>query len=117
MEVSSLQKNRPHLESVLGPLSPEDNFEIRKILDEVDNVLLEIAAYFGHDRAGWEGTGLELTWIQSGQAAISSSVGASNLAGESVDFRIELRPSWYFGEKLSKLGFDVELSVSADCRH
>ena len=117
METSSLQKNQPHLESVFGPLSVEDNSEIRTILSEVDKVLVQIAHHFGHDRAGWEGTGLELTWNQSGQIAISSNVGSSNQKGECVDFCVELRPSWYFGERSPLLTWDVEASVEADCRH
>jgi hypothetical protein len=59
MQTSSLRKNRPHLESVLGPLSVEDDSRVRGLLDEVDGVLLELARHFGQDRAGWEGTGLE----------------------------------------------------------
>ena len=117
MESSSLQKCQPHLEAVLGPLSAEDDSKIRLILSEVDGILLEIARHFGRDRAGWEGTGLELTWMQSGQMAISSNVGACTPKGECIDFGIELRPSWYLGERSSVLKWDVESTVAADCRH
>ena len=117
METSSLKKNQPHLESVFGPLSEEDNSKIRTILDEVDVILLEIARHFGHDRAGWEGTGLELNWMQSGQTAIGSNVGASNQKGDCVDFCLELRPSWYFGEKSPLLKWEIESAVEADCLH
>jgi hypothetical protein len=117
MDSSSLQKNQPHLEAVLGPLSAEDDSKIRTILSDVDTVLLEIASHFGRDRAGWDGTGLELTWIQSGQVGISSYVGACTPKGEWIDFGIELRPSWYFGERSSALKWDVESTVAADCRH
>ena len=117
MERSSLQKNRPHLDAVLGPLSAEDDSKIRTILSEVDTVLLEIAHHFGRDRAGWEGTGLELTWMQSGQVAISSHVGAFSQKRGCIDFCLELRPSWYFGEKSSVLMWDIEASVEADCGH
>jgi hypothetical protein len=117
METSSLQKNQPHLESVLGPLSAEDDSKIRRILSEVDTVLLEIASHFGRDRAGWEGTGLELSLVQSGQVAISSNVSSSTPKGDCVDFCLELRPSWYFGERSSVLTWDIEFSIEADCRH
>ncbi len=86
METSSLQKNRPHLEAVLGPLSSEDDAKIRAIFDDVDAVLLGIARHFNRDRAGWEGTGLELTSMASGQVAISSHVGACVDDGKCVDF-------------------------------
>jgi hypothetical protein len=117
MQSASLQKYQPHLESVLGPLTEEDDSKIRSIFREIDGVLLEIAHHFGHNRAGWEGTGLELTWTKSGQTAISSNVGASNEEGECVDFCVELRPSWYFSEKAALLKWDVESSVEADCLH
>jgi hypothetical protein len=74
MESSSLQKNRPHLESVLGPLSSEDNTKVWRTFDDVDLVLRETAQHFHCDRAGWEGTGLELNWMASGQVAISIEV-------------------------------------------
>ena len=117
MDTSSLQKNRPHLEPVLGPLSFEDDAKIRTIFDEVDVVLLEIAHYCHRDRAGWEGTGLELTLAASGQVAISSHVGACIDGGKCVDFGIELHPSWYFGERSPTLTWDVATEIYADCQH
>lgn len=117
METSSLQKNRPHLESVLGPLSPEGDSEIRSILREIDEVLLEIAHHFGRDKAGWDGTGLELTWTASGQTSISSYVSACSQQGAFVDFGVELLPSWFLGDRSSALTWKIESSVSADCAH
>jgi hypothetical protein len=117
MKVSSLRKYRPHLESVLGPLSAEDDASVRTILDEVDVVLLQLARHFGRERAGWEGTGLELTWCQSGQVTICSSVGASIDEGKCVDFCFELRPSWIYGERSSKLSWEIETQIYADCQH
>jgi len=117
METSSLQENRPHLEAVLGPLSSEDDAKIRAIFDEVDAVLLGIARHFNGDRAGWEGTGLELTWMASGQVAISSHVGAGVDGGKCVNFCVELRPSWYFGERSSTSTWEVDTAIYADCRH
>jgi hypothetical protein len=116
METSSLQKNRPHLEAVLGPLSAEDDAKIRGIFAEADMLLLEIAHHFHHDRAGWEGTGLELTWAASGQVSISSNVGARVEDGKCVDFCVELRPSWYYGDCSPTLMSEVETEIYADER-
>lgn len=115
METSSLRKNRPHLEAVLGPLSAQDDKTVRAIFDEVDGILLEIARHFGRDRAGWEGTGLELTWMASGQVDISSHVGACIDGNKCVDFCIELRPSWYFGERSSTTTWEIATAIEADC--
>ena len=117
MNTSSLQKNRPHLETVLGPLSSEDDAKIRAIFAEADMLLLEIAHHFHHDRAGWEGTGLELTWAASGQVSISSNVGARVQDGKCVDFGVELRPSWYYGDRSPSLMWEVETEIYADCQH
>jgi hypothetical protein len=117
METSSLQKNRPHLEAVLGPLSSEDDAKIRAIFDDIDAVLLGIARHFNRDRGGWEGTGLELTLMPSGQAAISSHVGACVDGEKCVDFCIELHPSWYYGERSPTLTWEVETEIYADCQH
>lgn len=117
MKSSSLSKNQPHLESVFGALSVEDDSKIRSILKNADDVLLEIANHFGRDRAGWEGTGLELTWMESGQVAISSFVGACTARGGCVDFTIDLQPSWYYGEKASTLSWNIESGIQADCGH
>ena len=116
METSSLQKNQPHLESVLGALSDKEDSQVRSLLSEVDRVLLGIAKGFGRSTAGWEGTGLDLTWNASGQVYIGSFVSAAK--GHScVDFDIELRPTWCHREKSPKLMWDINTSVSADCSH
>lgn len=116
MQVSSLQKNRPHLESVLGPLSDEEDSKIRTLLSEVDGVLLEIAHHFGSEGAGSEGTGLELAWIPSGQVYISSYVGTSTKRA-CIEFGIELWPSWAYGNRTSTLTWNIETTVRADCQH
>jgi hypothetical protein len=115
MKTSSLQNNRPHLEAVLGPLSSDDDAKIRAIFAEAEVVLLEIANHFHHDRAGWEGTGLELTWAESGQVSISSHVGASVEGAKCVDFLVELRPGWYSGHRSSTLTWEVDIEIYADC--
>jgi hypothetical protein len=102
---------------VLGPLSAQDDASVRAIFDEVDGVLLEIARHFDRDGAGWERTGLELTWAASGQIAISSHVGACTDGTKCVDFCIELRPSWYFGERSSTLTWEIAAEIYADCQH
>jgi hypothetical protein len=117
MQTSSLKKYRPHLEGVLGSLCADDDAQIRAILDEVDEILISIAQHFGRERAGWEGTGLELTWMESGQMSISSYVGTCTKEGGCIDFCLDLQPSWYFGEKSKTLSWVVESSVAADCSH
>jgi hypothetical protein len=117
MKTSSLRKNQPHLEAIFGALSAEDDSKIRSILKDADEVLLEIANHYGRDRAGWEGTGLELTWMESGQVAISSFVGACIARGGCVDFTIDLQPSWCYGEKASTLSWNIESGIEADCGH
>lgn len=117
METSSLRKNRPHLEAVLGPLSAQNEASVRATFDEVDGVLLGIARQFSRDRTGCEGTGLELTWAASGQVDISSHVGACIDGSKCVDFCIALRPSWYFGERSSTMTWEIETVIQADCQH
>ena len=90
---------------------------MRAILDEVDAVLLEIARHFDRDAAGWEGTGLELTWMASGQVAISSHVSACASGSKCVDFCIELRPSWFFGDRASTVSWEIATEIYADCQH
>ena len=116
MNSSSIQNHQPHLESVLGPLSEEDDFKIRSMFLEIDAMLLGLARSFGKEQAGWEGTGLELTWIRSGQMDISSSVGAVE-NGSCVEYCVALRPSWYFGERSTITTWEIELSIDADCGH
>jgi len=67
METSSLKNNQPHLESVFGPLSEEDDSRIRTILEEVDAILLEIAHHSRPGRMGkhWAGTKMDAIWADS----------------------------------------------------
>lgn len=116
METSSLKKNQPFLESVFGSLSVEEDAEIRTIFEKADAILLQIAARFGHNSTGWEGSGLELTWMKSGQTSISGNV--STISNDiCVDFSIDLMPSWYNGTRSSTLSWNIEKSVSVDCNH
>jgi hypothetical protein len=116
MQTSSLRKNRPHLESVLGPLSKDDDASIRFKFDEVDGILLSVARRFGRTSAGWEATGLELSWMPSGQTAISSFVSAS-IDDKCIDFCIELRPSWHYGDRSPTLTWKIVTEIYADCQH
>src|SRR5262249_7301283 len=75
------------------------------------------ANHFHRDCAGWEGTGLELCWTESGQVSISSHVGATLAGAKCVDFLVELRPSWYFGQRSPMLTWDVDTEIYADCHH
>jgi hypothetical protein len=116
MQTSSLHENRPHLESVLGPLSEQDDVTVRAIFGEVDAVLLELARQF-NSRAGWEGTGLDLVWLPSGQVSIRSYVGKCIDRSKCVDFEIELWPSWIYGRRASTVSWEAEIGVYADCQH
>jgi hypothetical protein len=112
----SLALKRPKLEAVFGPLTGADDIRLRQILVEADVDLIAIAAHFGRERAGWKGTGLELEWYPSGQLCLSSFVDAADSPG-SVDFCVELRPAWFYGEQTGEPGWDIEASIQADCHH
>ncbi|QOV88507.1 hypothetical protein [Humisphaera borealis] len=115
MQTSSLRKNKLHLESVLGPLSDQDDQCVRALLDEVAEVLLQIAGHFGHDEARCDGVGFELASYASGQVAIRGHVGACIDSSRCVAFCIELRPSWYFGQRSSTAAWEVITEIEADC--
>ncbi len=118
MQHASLQKYSPRFEGVLGPLSEQDDYTIREIFRSIDETLLELARHFEREEAGWEGTGLELSWYPSGETSIGSYVSTSKVEdGTCVDFGIEIRPSWCSGERSSRLLWDVELNINADCGH
>lgn len=113
----SLAKRRSRLEGVFGPITEEVNASLRFIFKQVDTVLLELASHHGRTRAGWEGTGLELTLFPSGQLEISSDVGTNDGQGNSVVFMVGLRPAWFHGTSSGEPGWDVEATIDADCRH
>jgi hypothetical protein len=116
---TSLSKNRPLLESVFGAITDAEDSEIRQVFGCCDEILLALAKHFGHGRAGWEGTGLELTMMPSEQASISSFVETS-LDGDGakcVSFCVELRPGWYNGDKSDTGTWEAGAEIYADCQH
>jgi hypothetical protein len=114
---SSIKNLNPRLQSVFGILTPSDGAEIRKILSNTDEMLLEFAYYFGSNRAGREGTGLELTWFPSGQIEISSFV-ETGLDGEHcVSFIVSLQPTWFYGDFPTEQEWEIEAEIYADCQH
>lgn len=116
-ETVSLARKRPRIEGVFGPLTADEDSALRSIMAEVDTELLALGAHLGRSRAGWEGSGLELVWVPSGQLSISSFVGVPVEPGLAVDFYVELRPIWFYGNPDGSIGWVVEASVQADCQH
>lgn len=114
---SSIKRLNPRLQSVFGLLTPSDDTEIRNILNKVDEMLLEFAQYFGSKRAGWEGTGLDLTWFPAGQIEISSFVGAGIDGSHRVDFIVSLHPTWSYGDFPAEQAWEIEAEIHADCQH
>jgi hypothetical protein len=112
---SSIKRLSPKFQSVFGLLTPSDDAEIRNILNSVDEMLLEFAKYFGSNRAGWEGTGLDLIWFPSGQTKISSFVGAG--IDDRVDFIVSLQPTWFYNDFPTKQEWAIEATIDADCQH
>jgi hypothetical protein len=115
METCSLHIHRPHLEGVLGPLSEANDAFIRNLFGEADGALLRLAEHFGRNRAGWEGTGLELSTYPHGQLSIGSNVEGFLDKSSCVAFCIELRPSWCHGLRSPVLTWEIELNIDADC--
>lgn len=115
-EAVSLHTGHPHLESVFGPLTEEEDAHLRVDLAQVDALLRQLARHFGQNGAGWEGTGLELVWMRSGQTRISSYVETMDEAQHAAAFLLELRPSWYDGQRSGVPGWDIEMTLEVDCQ-
>ena len=114
---SSIKKTNPKLQSIFGILTPSADDEIRKVLNDTDEMLLGFAKFFGVKRAGWEGTGLELTWFPSGQIEISSFV-ETGLDGEHrVSFTMSLHPAWFYENFPTEQEWRIEAEIYADCQH
>ena len=94
MQTASLAKYHPRLQGIFGPLSKPRLEYIWQVLTQIDVELLRLAAHFGHNSAGWEKTGLELSWAQSGQLFLGSFVGTTDPESHAADFVVELWPSW-----------------------
>lgn len=115
----SISKAHPKLESVFGPITSDEDADIREIFHSCDKALLGLAKKFGNERAGWEGTGLELEMMPHGQVSISSFVETHHDGDNSkcVSFCIELVPGWYSGEKTGERVWEIEAEIYADCQH
>jgi hypothetical protein len=114
---SSIKKTNPRLQSVFGLVTPSDDAKIRKVLSDIDELLLEFAEFFGSNRAGWEGTGLELTWFPSGQIDISSFVETGLDGDHCVSFVISLQPTWFYSDFPTEQEWKIEAQIHADCQH
>jgi hypothetical protein len=113
---SSIKNLQPRLQPVFGHLTASDDAEIRSILRNIDEILLEFAQYLGSNRVGWEGTGLDLIWYPSGQIEISSFVGAGQ-GSRRVQFIVSLKPIWFFGDFPTENAWEIEAEIHADCQH
>ena len=80
-------------------------------------MLLDFAKHFGVNRAGWEGTGLDLVWFPSGQVNISSFVGAGIDGSHRVDFIVSLNPTWNDADYPAEPAWEIEAEIHADCQH
>jgi len=114
---SSIKKTNPKLQCVFGTLTPSDDNEIRKVLSDADELLLDFAKFFGRKRAGCEGTGFELTWFPSGQIEISSFVETGLDEDHCVSFTISLHPTWFYENFPVEQRWRIEAEIHADCQH
>ena len=117
METSSIKKLSPRLQSVFGVLTPSDDVEIRKVLSDTDEMLLDLAKFFGSNRAGWEGTGLDLAWLPSGQVEIGSFVETGLDGDHRISFAVSLKPAWFYGDFPTEQGWEIKAEIDADCQH
>lgn len=117
MDTVSLANEKPNLEGVFGPLPPKQEAVVREVLAQVDQVIIDLAQHFGGVRAGWEGTGLELS-IGAGRDSISSFV-EPTLDGSGdkiVSFTFELSPGGLYMGTENEPGWSLEAEIYADCQ-
>ena len=114
---SSIARLNPKLQAVFGFLTAAEDTELRNIIRDIDEALLEFAQYYGLDRAGWEGTGLDLMWFPSGQVALSSFISTGIDGSDRVDFLVSLKPAWVDGDFPTEPAWEIEADVYADCQH
>jgi hypothetical protein len=113
----SLANSRPLLDGVFGPLTHEEDEQIRSMFDAVDDQLLSLARHFGANHAGWEGTGLELCLLASGQLLFSSFVETTDANEHAAAFLVELVPSWCSGDRSGDRAWTIEATIQVDCQH
>ena len=116
VNATSIRDEQPRLEAVFGPITAEEDSEIRGILHEIDESLLALARHF-RERAGWKGTGLDLLRYSSGQWCISSFVEPCLDGSRCVGFYVELHPAPLYGDRTSGRAWDIETVIRADCHH
>jgi len=117
VEVASIARRNPHLQGVFGPLDRIEVAKLREILSRVDTELMQLAHHFGRDRAGIEGTGLELRLLASGQVFIASEVETGDRDSYAAAFLLELWPSWSQEEPSQTVEWIIEANIDVDCRH
>jgi hypothetical protein len=117
VEAVSLAKQRPLLQGIFGPLEMSEEASLRAILSEVDEELLRLARHFGRDRAGFEGTGLDLQWFRSGQLVLSSDVATGDRDAHAASFLLNLWPSWSHEAASGLAEWIIEATIDVDCQH
>jgi hypothetical protein len=117
MQTYSIKKTNKRLQPVFGFLTPEEDSEIRKVLSETDTALLEFATYFGLDHAGWERTGLDFNWYESGHVSISSFVETGIDGNQMISFGVSLHPTWFYDKLPTEPEWRIEAEIYADCQH
>ncbi len=116
METVPISESGPLLQGVLGPLSVIQERTAREMLLGLGE-RLKAAAQLVRGNVGWLNSGVELHWLPSGQQSFWGCVSAVDSPGQCVDFVVELRPGWYFGECEIESAWTVELTVDIDCQH
>jgi hypothetical protein len=114
VEKVSLASGRPLLDGVFGPLTHEDDVQIRSVLAAVDDQLLSLARHFG---SGLGNTGLELCMLASGQLLISGYVETTDTDEHAAAFLVELAPSWCLGDRSGDRVWTIEATIDVDCQH
>src|ERR1700720_4199455 len=94
---------------------------LRAILSEVDDELLRLARHFGRDRAGFEGTGLDLQWLRSGQLVLRSDVATgdrdAHAAAPAPAFLLTLCPPWTHETAAGLAEWIIEATIELACQH
>lgn len=111
-----LGDERPFLESVLGPMTANNELAVRASLLRSSAMLRDFANHLDgaiHSRS----EGLRVDWLQSGQVNISGYATLTIAGTEPADLWVELTPAWYNGDRQQDLAWDVEVALLLQCQH
>ena len=116
---------QPRLESVFGPISEEEDTEIRAVCGEVDRMVLVLANHVGDSSFEKRG-GLCLELSSMGQATIRAyTVGIARFEsdcakvvvdnGMAITFEVELGPGWnHLGRRTGRREWIIEATIAVD---